>query len=253
MIDLHCHILPVIDDGPRTMEGSLRMATMAVEQGIHTVIATPHHGTRGYSNKAITIRRRVQQLNAELNRHSIPLTVLPGQEFHLTKAYDKEYRKGRLQTLAGSPYLLVELPSRTIPTFLNEFLSYMERQQRRVIIAHPERNATVIQNPDLLFEWLKRDVLLQITTQSLVGYFGRSIQKTAFYLCENRLAHLIASDAHDPFRRSYYFQEAKAVVEQVGGVSLWQTFQTNAVDLLTNRDISALPSFSSQSRKLEQN
>lgn len=244
MIDLHCHILPGVDDGPRTMQGSLRLAALAVEQGIHTVIATPHHATRRYSNKATTIRRRVQALNAELQRQSIPLTVLPGQEFHLTEAYRKEHRKGRLQTLAGTPYLLVELPMRTIPAFLPEFLSYMEKQQMRVIIAHPERNAAVIHNPDLLLEWLERDVLLQITTQSLAGYFGRSIQRTASYLCEMRWAQLIASDAHDPFRRSYYYREARAVVEQLGGVSLWETLQANAAGLIACKDISALHSFS---------
>lgn len=248
MIDIHCHILPGIDDGPRTIEASLRMATMAVEQGIHTVIATPHHATRRYRNIASRIERRVKAFNGDLKKNSIPLTVLPGQEFHLTETYSKEHKKNRLQTLGGTQYVLVELPSRSIPEHWPQFLSYMERHQLRVVIAHPERNAAVIQNPDLLYEWIQRGVLLQITTQSLVGYFGRNIQKTAAYICQQGWAHFLASDAHDSFQRSFYFREGYEVIEQLGGVTLRDTLQANAADLIGRKDISG-HSFSWQVRQ----
>ncbi|WP_106766803.1 tyrosine-protein phosphatase [Paenibacillus faecalis] len=253
MIDIHCHILPGIDDGPGAMKASLSMARLAVEQGIHTIIATPHHRTRRYSNPASRIKRRVNAFNAMLKQSGIPLTVLPGQEFHLTSGYSKEHKKGRLQTLGNTSYVLVELPSRTFPAHFPQFLSYMKRHQLRVVLAHPERNAAFVQNPDFLYEWLQQDVLLQITTQSLVGYFGRRIQKTAAYICRNRWAHFLASDAHNSFQRSFYFKEGYEMAEQLGGLEFRDKLQSNAANLISGKDISGLHSFSWQVRHLEQN
>jgi len=237
MIDTHCHILPNCDDGPKTSEGSIRMAQAAVRQGIHTIIATPHHATRKYNNSSTKIRRAVRLLNAKLKKQGIPLTVLPGQEFRLTEHYRTDYRKGRIQTLAGTSYLLVELPSRLIPDYFMDFLAYMNRHHIQVIIAHPERNFEIIKQPLMLQHWLEQGILLQVTTQSLVGYFGKKIQETAKWICKKQWAHLIASDAHDPVQRKFYMREgSKIVVECSGGTYLSQ-LQSNATRLIRGEGI----------------
>ncbi|WP_227793654.1 tyrosine-protein phosphatase [Paenibacillus guangzhouensis] len=235
MIDTHCHILPNCDDGPKTSEGSIRMAQAAVRQGIHTIIATPHHATRKYNNASSKIIRAVRLLNAKLKKQGIPLTVLPGQEFRLTEAYRTDYRKGRIQTLAGTSYLLVELPSRLVPDYFMDFLAYMNRHHTHIIIAHPERNFEIIKQPAMLQHWLTHGVLLQVTTQSLVGYFGKKIQETAKWICKKQWAHLIASDAHDPDQRKFYIREGSKIVVECSGATYLSQLHANAAHLIRGR------------------
>jgi len=228
MIDTHCHILPNCDDGPKTSEGSLRMAQAAVKQGIHTIIATPHHGTRNYSNTAEQIQGRVKMLNQELQRLQIPVKVLPGQEYRLSEFYRVEYEAGRLQTLGDTSLLLVELPSSKVPKFFMEFIRYMKRQEITVIIAHPERNLGVLRRPDRLQGWIKAGVLLQVTSQSLVGVFGSKVQKMASLICGRQWAYLLASDAHNTLRRSFYLKEGYRQIEKSCGSAYVNVLQCHA-------------------------
>ncbi len=238
MIDTHCHILPGVDDGPSSMEGAIRMAKAAVGEGIQTVIATPHHATKRYANAAGKIRRRVAALNLRLKKSGIPLNVLPGQEFRLTDSFRAEHRAGRLQTLAGSRYLLVELPARGVPGCFNDFVSYMKKHGIHPVIAHPERNLGIIRNPDQVRRWIEEDgVRLQATTQSLAGLFGKEVQQTAFYLCGKRWIHLIGSDAHNLQRRNFFTKEGHEAIERLCGSSYLDTLRQHAVQLILGGNI----------------
>ncbi|MCJ8010468.1 hypothetical protein MUG84_01775 [Paenibacillus sp. KQZ6P-2] len=241
MIDTHCHIIQGVDDGPATIEGALRMASTAVREGIDTIIATPHHATKRYSNPARKIQKRVAALNSRLKKNSIPLKILPGQEFRLTESYRSEHRAGRLQTLAGTSYLLVELPSRGIPECFHSFLAYAKQQGIHPVIAHPERNLDIIKNPDQVLEWINQyGVRLQVTTQSLIGLFGEEVHKTASYLCRQRFIHLIGSDAHNTLRRRFYTNEGYEVVNRLCGSSYLQSLQHHAAQLIRGGKIGNL-------------
>ncbi|MFU1798024.1 tyrosine-protein phosphatase [Paenibacillus azoreducens] len=241
MIDTHCHILPGVDDGPSTAEGALRMAAAAVKEGMQAVIATPHHATRRYTNTARKIRRRVAALNSRLKKNNIPLQIFPGQEFRLTDAYRAEHRAGRLQTLAGSAYLLVELPSRSIPSCFYEFLAYMKQRGIHPVIAHPERNLDVISNPDQVLAWIEEHgVRLQVTTQSLIGFFGDEVRRTASYLCKKRWIHFIGSDAHNNLKRRFYIKEGHEALERLCGSEYLQTLQHHAAQLIIGGKIGLL-------------
>ncbi|MGN7355863.1 tyrosine-protein phosphatase [Paenibacillus sp. SAF-054] len=241
MIDTHCHILPGVDDGPSTTEGSLRMAAAAVKEGLHTIIATPHHATKRYTNTARKIRRRVEALNRKLSKNNIPLQVLPGQEFRLTGQFRTEHRAGRIQTLADSPYVLVELPSRGIPSYFHDFLGFMKQQGIHTVIAHPERNLDIIANPDLVLGLIEEQgVRLQVTTQSLIGFFGEEVKRTASYLCRKRWIHLIGSDAHNTLRRTFYTKEGYEALERLCGPSYLQSLQDHAAQILIGGKIGQL-------------
>lgn len=241
MIDTHCHIIPGVDDGPSTYEGALRMAAAAVKEGIHTIIATPHHATKRYTNTARKIQRRVTALNAKLNKNKIRLQIYPGQEYRLSENYRSEHRAGRLLTLAGSSYLLVELPSRGIPKYFHEFLSYMKQQGVHAVIAHPERNLGIIGNPDQVLDWIEdHGVRLQVTTQSLIGFFGEEVQKTASYLCRKRWIHFIGSDAHNTVRRSFYTKEGYDALERLCGPAYLQALQHHAAQIIVGGRIGNL-------------
>lgn len=235
MIDTHCHILPGLDDGPRTMEGAMRMAETAVKQGIHTIIATPHHGTRRYSNTSSQIQNSVKLLNQELRRRKMPLQVLPGQEYRLSEFYKVDYEAGRLQTMADSSYLLVELPSRVVPTIFPEFIRYMRRQGIIVVIAHPERNLGVIRKPNRLLDWMHMGVLIQVTSQSLIGLFGKKIQRIATLICKRQWVHLLASDAHNTLHRSFHLREGYAMIDQLCESAFVDRIKSHAQELVVSR------------------
>ncbi|WP_018757559.1 tyrosine-protein phosphatase [Paenibacillus terrigena] len=235
MIDTHCHILPNCDDGAQTIQDSLRMAAVAVTQGIHTIIATPHHGTKRYSNTAIKIQEGVIKLNERLKLNGIQLTVLPGQEFRLNEFYKVDHQTGRLQTMAGTSYLLVELPTRMIPSYFFEFINYMSHNHIKVVIAHPERNVGVIRNSKQLYEWIEAGVMLQVTSQSLVGVFGKKVQKIAALICKRKWAHFLASDAHNTLKRSFYLREGYAAIEQLCGRKYVNSILQNAEGLVIRK------------------
>jgi protein-tyrosine phosphatase len=200
VIDLHCHVLPGIDDGPDTIEGSLALARAAVASGAETLVATPHVSWR-YPSEAGTIARLTAELNARLQAEAIPLQVRPGAEIAMTRAAELDPAElGRLR-LGGGPWLLVECPFTPVATGMDALVLDLQRRGHRVVLAHPERCPAFHRDRRPL-EMLVRDgVLTSITAGSLVGSFGGTVQRFAMQLVRDELVHNVASDTHDPEHR----------------------------------------------------
>jgi len=211
VIDIHCHILPNIDDGPATLKTSLSMASIAAKDGIHTVIATPH--TEGFRVNAERVADAVERLNYELQQKKIPLIVLPGHEipFHqVTELADTH-------TLAGSRYVLVEFPHNYVPEDAPHILFELHASGLIPVIAHPERNRAVIMNPDILADFIYSGVLVQITAASITGELGPDIERCAYHLLQNEMTHFIATDSHSPsFRKPVLRKALKTVSRLIG-------------------------------------
>ncbi|WP_405461128.1 tyrosine-protein phosphatase [Paenibacillus sp. HJGM_3] len=237
MIDIHTHILPGVDDGAETLEDSLRLARAAVEDGIHTVIATPHHANGKYTNSAADILPRVRALNEELIRADIPLTVLPGQEIRLTNQFFEEWESGTLQGLHESSYILIEFPSGHIPLDTPAFIYELSLLNLQAIIAHPERNAEIASKPDLLQELIEKGALAQVTSHSLNGSFGSKIQQVALQLCRRNLVHFVSTDAHHWEGRGFDLSRAYALVERELGAGESNYYKSNAACILANSPI----------------
>lgn len=198
MIDLHCHILPGIDDGARTVDESLTMAMLAADDGVETVVATPHSpgsvASREYS--ADLIREQVAALNAALREQGVPLSVLPGTEVAFDADVPQQLRNGQLLTYAGTRTVLLELATNTIPSSFEMGLFAIQAAGFRVLLAHPERIVEVQQNPNLLLPLIERGVLAQVTGEALNGRQGERMQYIATTLLTHGMIHVIASDAH---------------------------------------------------------
>lgn len=229
MIDTHCHILPMCDDGPEDWKQSLEMAKEAARQGITAIVATPHHGKGAYSNSQDKINALVKQLNILLESADISVTIYAGQEFHLKEKHDGEYGIDHLRVLGDSKYVLLELPSRKTPKYLFAFLSYLKMNNLVPIIAHPERHLPFIQESRRLYELLVAGVLFQVTAPSLVGYYGLEVQQTAWMMVRNQWVHLLASDAHNLEHREFRLREAYLLLEEGIG-------REKVNDLLLNAD-----------------
>lgn len=216
MIDMHCHILPGVDDGPIDLATALLMARMAVDDGIRTVIATPHVGNGVYNNTAASIAAACVALNNELVWWDIPLTVLPGAEVHLTADVPEIWRKNRLLGLNGDKYcLLLELPHMFIPAGVPKVLQRLVAAGVQPFIAHPERNLTIIKRPEYVAAMISYGAKMQVTAGSLCGDYGKSIKAFAEQMVLSGQVDCIASDMHPG--RYFRMRAAYARVRAIAG------------------------------------
>lgn len=190
MIDLHCHILPGIDDGPVDMQTSIDMAKIAAEDGIKTIVATPH--IKDILHSTVKLRALVAQLNIHMENQCIPVKVMLGADVFALNSPSrlKDY------TINNSRYILLEFPHNYLPSNSKEIIFSLAMQGVCPIITHPERNLAIMKKPDLLLDMLYGNVLVQITAGSLTGEFGRDEQACASYFLQKKAVHFIATDAH---------------------------------------------------------
>jgi protein-tyrosine phosphatase len=200
VIDLHCHVLPGIDDGPRTIEDSVSLARGAAATGTTTLVATPHVSPR-YPNDANTIARLVDTLNARLLDEGVAVRVLTGAEIAITSVVEVPSAQLPRLGLGGGPWLLMEPPFAPIASGLQSVVSDVQRMGHRVLLAHPERCPAFHRDPAMLESLIRGGALSSITAGSLVGRFGEQVRRFAVGLIEAGLAHNVASDAHDHVQR----------------------------------------------------
>lgn len=233
MIDLHCHILPDIDDGARSMEDSLAMAEAAVAEGITHILATPHHMNGKFENRKSEIILAVDALQEKLDAHSIDLTIYPGQEVRLYGEFLEDVKKDEiLFTDEGNHYVLIEFPTMSIPHFAESFFFQIQQHGITPVIVHPERNQEIIDNPNKLLEFVERGVLAQVTASSYVGVFGKKVAELSHQLIEANLVHILASDAHNTRGRSFNMHEAYIKLEDEFGTKKARAFKQNAKDMI---------------------
>lgn len=238
MIDIHCHILSGIDDGAIDLNDSLALARAAVQEGITTIIATPHHKNGRYENNKQSILQKVNELNAVLQKEQIPLTILPGQEPRIYGEILQDYEIGEILTLNdGNQYLFIEFPSGHVPRYTEKLLFDIQLQGITPIIVHPERNQELMERPDLLYTLVEKGALTQITAASLAGLFGKKIMKFSLQLIDANLTHFVSSDAHNISNRSFKMSEAFEVIEKKYGVESVYLFKENAELLVVGKNI----------------
>jgi protein-tyrosine phosphatase len=202
MIDIHCHLLPGLDDGAGSLDESLAMCRQAVADGIHTIVATPHTLDGLHLNPISRVIEEVARLQGILTENDIPIRVLAGADVHLNKNLWSFVESGEAGTIDNQmKYLLLELPSQSIPSQLQEEIFNLRLRGITPIITHPERNAVVQRDTSILYEVVRLGGLCQVTAMSLTGRFGSAVRECARGLLLSRLAHVIASDGHSADKR----------------------------------------------------
>ncbi|WP_299093702.1 CpsB/CapC family capsule biosynthesis tyrosine phosphatase [uncultured Metabacillus sp.] len=237
MIDIHSHILPGVDDGAQTVEDAINMAKLAVEEGVTKIIATPHHQNGKYVNRKQDILEKVVELNNILQNENIPLEVLPGQETRIYGELLEDLDKEDILPLNHSHYLFIELPSGHVPRYTEKLLFDIQLKGFTPVIVHPERNSELIENPEILFNLVKKGSLTQVTAGSITGHFGKKIQKFSMQLIETNQTHFISSDAHNISTRSFRMRESISVVEKEFGRQAVYFFHENAELLIHGKTV----------------
>jgi protein-tyrosine phosphatase len=201
VIDLHCHVLPGIDDGPATIEEAIAMARAAAAGGTRVMVATPHVSSR-YRNEAGSIRQLVGELNGRLEAEGVSIEVRRGAEVAITHVGELDRSELSSLGLGGGPWLLMEPPFAPAFAPLGPILLDLQRRGHRIILAHPERCPIFHREPELLETLVDAGALTSITAGSLVGAFGRHVRRFAVDLVRAEMVHNVASDAHDETDRA---------------------------------------------------
>lgn len=212
-VDIHCHCLPGLDDGPETMVEALELSRALVEDGTTTVLATPHQlGRYDGRNESGEIRRKVGEMAAALKDEGIPLRILPGGDVRIDERIPSLIEQDRVMTVADSGrYLLLELPSdfciSPIP-----LMHAMRGKGVELILTHPERYVYLAKEPQKVIGWVQEGLHLQVTADSLTGRFGELAMQAGWFWLERGVVATVASDAHHATARGPCMSDAIAAI-----------------------------------------
>ncbi|EIT83997.1 phosphotyrosine-protein phosphatase [Fictibacillus macauensis ZFHKF-1] len=237
MIDIHSHILPGVDDGATSLSESLEMASIAVNEGITDLVATPHYDGR-YQVEKETILTATMELNEALQRQKIPLVVHPGQEIRMYKELIEDLKAGRLLTYRNEGrYVLIEFASGEVPAYAAAMMYECTLLGITPVIAHPERNMTFKEKPAQLVALLNEGAYVQLTASSIIGKFGRNVKSFSYKLLKNKCAHFIASDAHNVSLRSFHLRGAYEEIEKKLGREMRHALERNTRLLMDGKSL----------------
>lgn len=218
MIDIHCHILPGIDDGPKDMKTAVKMARIAAKDGIETVVATPHCFDGVYNCQSVDIVALCANFNERLCQDNINLTVLPGAEIRMVPGVVELVDRGEAASLGGFVgTLLFELPEVFIPEGVEKTINMLRKRGVRCIIAHPERNSFLFSRKEVVTGLVFAGAELQIDGGSLLGEFGRAVRSFARQLLQVEGCCFLGSDGHDIKRRKPVLARAVRCAARIVG------------------------------------
>lgn len=233
-VDIHCHLVPEIDDGAKSWDDTLSMASIAVSEGIRTIICTPHQCGVFAHNSGCTIRNRVAEVQDKLTENQIELRVLPGADVRIEAGMVSRIRSGEVLTLADrGRHVLLELPHEMyVP--LDHLLAELQAAKLVGILSHPERNAGILANPAVVSSLVDQGCLMQVTAGSLIGAFGPGVQQLSEKLVTQGLTHFVSTDAHGPKSRRPLMKDAFARCVQLVGepaaLAMFSTFPALVAD-----------------------
>jgi protein-tyrosine phosphatase len=198
VIDIHCHILAEVDDGPKSWDVAEEMCRMAAADGIEHIVATPHANDRYHYDREF-LSRTLDYLRQRIG--PTPSLSL-GCDFHLSyENLQDVMRVPERYTIASTRYLLVELSNYSVPVQIEEHFSKLIEKGLTPVITHPERNPIMQRNPQRILQWVELGCVIQVTGSALNGQWGEAAWQTARWLLKREAVHVLATDAHDTKRR----------------------------------------------------
>lgn len=248
MIDIHSHILPGIDDGSKNMGMTLKMLSMAEEDGTKKIVATPHYCKRFAETPYNKVKELVCDLNKIVKSENINIEIYHGQEVYYSEDIINEYREGIIGTINDTSYMLIELPMNSFDKNVFNVIYELQVQGIKVVLAHPERYHPIINEPEKINDFIKEGFLFQMNSGSLEGQFGKEVKKTCEILLGNRIYSFIGSDAHNINDRDTKISEAKRIITKEFGQNI-DMFSTNGNRMLINENVNFEGEFIAKRKK----
>ncbi len=243
MIDLHCHLLPGVDDGAKDIETAIEMAKIAVSDGIRAIACTPHIMPGVYDNQGPDIRMRVSALQMALEKEGLPLKLTFGADVHAAPDLPARFKNGSVLTIHDTRYFLFEPPHHIVPPRLEDNVFNLLAAGFVPILTHPERLTWIERAYDLIRKLAHGGMLVQLTAGSLTGFFGRRPKYWAERILDERFCHILATDAHDPERRRPELSKARdAAAARLGADEAMNLVWNRPLGILNNLPPAELPS-----------
>jgi protein-tyrosine phosphatase len=218
MIDIHAHILPKLDDGPRDWDESLEMCRMAFDDGVRTIVATPHTLNGVYSNNSVKIKEQSLFLQELLHEKGIPLNIIPGSDVRIYPALTGLIEKGEALTVNDHKrYIILELPDLFPLPAVKQLILDLIGRGITPIISHPERVSQIQQDSSVIYELLEEGALSQVTAMSITGKFGKGIKGFVEKMLKYNMVHIIATDCHNVISRPPILSGAVEIAARIVG------------------------------------
>lgn len=238
MIDLHCHILPAVDDGSKTIDMSLQMAQEAQREGINKILLTPHHMDGEYINHKDKILPAVQHFQNDLLDNNISIEVRAGQEVHINgDLLSSVENNDILYADKDGKYMMLELPHSGVPEYTEDMIFELKVKGITPVIVHPERNHGFQDDPDKLYDLVDQGCLTQLTATSYVGGFGKHIQKFTEQIIDAGLGFIFSSDAHNMSGRRFRMSDAYNLLAKKHGQAMADYYKNNAEKIWNGENI----------------
>jgi len=222
MVDIHCHILAEVDDGPRSWDVSEEMCRMAAADGIEHIVATPHASERfAYDREPLEklleyLRQRIAAV-ADL----VPPKLSLGCDFHFSyENLQDALKRPERYAIGDSRYLLVEMSNYSIPPQVERQLAQLTEIGLTPVITHPERNPILQRTPERVVRWVELGCVVQLTASVMTGSWGEPAWRTAEWLLKRDAVHVLATDAHDTRHRVPVLSKARDAVQEDYGSDL---------------------------------
>jgi len=240
MIDIHTHVLPQVDDGPGTWEESLALLQRGEEDGIRGAVCTSHVLDRLDERVEAELTEKYETLKHMASKKGLKMSLWLGSEIHTNAQFNL---RSKVATLNGNgKYILIELPMGDIPKDVEDKFFHIRIEGVYPILAHPERNSRILQNPQTAFQFVQKGVYLQLNAGSILGKFGKRVKRLAHEMLEHQMVHFVASDCHAPNNRSMVLSHAYEVVDRGWGTETAERlFRINPYKAVIGEDIIALP------------
>jgi protein-tyrosine phosphatase len=239
MIDIHCHILPLTDDGAASWEIAGQMCDMAIADGITHIVATPHANSRYRYDRGV----HAKQLASLREQSQGKLQFSLGCDFHLSyENLELLFADPRGFVIGDTSYLLIELSEYSLPPAFEQLLFRMKTELRITpILTHPERYTQLQRSPEKIASWTEAGCLVQITANSLTGDWGRRAKDMAVWLLQKKLVHIVATDAHDIKHRPPRLSAARDfIAAKIGAEAATALVETNPRIVVENGPTASL-------------
>ena len=212
MVDIHSHILPMLDDGAETLEEALIMASMAAQSGIYHIVASSHGNYYPYTLEEY--RDSFYMLQSALKEKGIPVKLYPGMEVFMDEQAISMIESGQLLSVNATNNLLVEFPFEENPETVCKYIAKLQRKRYNIILAHPERFVFIQKDPELAYYLEETGCILQVNQGSILGVFGEKCRKLVLKMMNDGIVKVIATDAHDARYRSPSMQKLFAFLKK---------------------------------------
>lgn len=214
MIDLHCHVLPGIDDGSQSMEQTMEMLRIASREGIEAIIVTPHYKEGRRNADISTIVKCMQGVQEKIEEQGLGVRLYPGNEIFYFDGVEELLEQDRVLTLNGTDRVLVEFSPTEEYTYIRNSLDNIRAQGYVPVLAHVERYECMVKHPEHVKELKHMDVEIQINASSVQGKLGRKVQQFLYQLLKDRCVYYVGTDAHNAESRAPEFQECYQMLKK---------------------------------------